>query len=309
MSSILATLRQPEHTGEQRCWPCTVTNGVILAALVVVVARTRRRALAVVLAAVGGAVIALRGYLVPYTPRFAPRLVAWLPGDPFHLTDSVPPRPPVAPTSADEPGSSDAPDRPNSPNSLSEEGPDGEAVLTALLDAGILATDGESLVLTDEARERWRAEMRTLRGLEPEELAAAVCSVASTTDATVVESDDNWRDDDSRWVVLTDETGEIGRGVWLSWPVAIAETAAVRAFTEKLDHETRIGAARPLRMFLETCPVCDEPVSETTTLDCCGGLTTPKTGPQDVLACETCDEWLFTFPPAESDNESPERNS
>ncbi|HET7325522.1 MAG TPA: hypothetical protein VFJ06_14435 [Halococcus sp.] len=291
VSSVLSALRRPEHTGERRCWPCTLLNGVLLALAVVAVARTRRRALAICLGVVGTATIALRGYLVPYTPLFAPRFAARLPGDPFHLDDSALSRLPDGPATLDGPQQLDGPDV---SGSLSDEGPDGEAVLAALLDAGILTTDGESLVLTDDARARWRAEMCALRGLEPDALSSAIRAVAPTADATIV------TDDEQRWVVLTDETGEIGRGVWLSWPVAIAETAAVRAFADELDPETAIGAARPLRMFLEICPVCDEPVHETTTLDCCGGLSTPKTGPQDVLACEACDEWLFTFPPTES---------
>ncbi|PSQ47158.1 hypothetical protein BRD15_07560 [Halobacteriales archaeon SW_6_65_15] len=52
--------------------------------------------------------IALRGYLVPFTPRFAPRLVSQLPVDPFHATGRrVGARPADAPDSPGEVRSSE----------------------------------------------------------------------------------------------------------------------------------------------------------------------------------------------------------
>lgn len=70
-------LRQPAYTGENRCTPCTLLNVAIAAVLVVAattlaLSRTDRVGAAVVgtaLAAVSGATIYLRGYLVPGTPR------------------------------------------------------------------------------------------------------------------------------------------------------------------------------------------------------------------------------------------------
>ncbi|SFS69967.1 hypothetical protein [Halostagnicola kamekurae] len=70
-------LRQPDYTGENRCTPCTLLNVAIAAVLVaaattVALSRTDRVGAAVLgtaLAAVSGAAIYLRGYLVPGTPR------------------------------------------------------------------------------------------------------------------------------------------------------------------------------------------------------------------------------------------------
>ncbi|WP_050051856.1 hypothetical protein [Halostagnicola sp. A56] len=70
-------LRQPDYTGKNRCTPCTLLNVAIAAVLVVAattlaLSRTDRVGAAVVgtaLAAVSGAAIYLRGYLVPGTPR------------------------------------------------------------------------------------------------------------------------------------------------------------------------------------------------------------------------------------------------
>jgi hypothetical protein len=69
---LLDALRQPEHTGEYRCTPCTVVNSVIAvvlaAALAVLWLPAGVLALAVSLAANH-----LRGYLVPGTPELTRR--------------------------------------------------------------------------------------------------------------------------------------------------------------------------------------------------------------------------------------------
>ena len=90
MNSIRAAVRRPEYTGERRCWPCTVLNSTILAVVCGLLAVTHRRVSALGVGVVGTAAIVLRGYVVPYTPRFAPRLVGWLPIDPFHTADATP---------------------------------------------------------------------------------------------------------------------------------------------------------------------------------------------------------------------------
>jgi hypothetical protein len=49
-------------------------------------------------------------------------------------------------------------------------------------------------------------------------------------------------------------------------------------------------------MFAETCPACGGPVVETTVGACCGGTSGVYDSPETaVLACDDCDERLFTF--------------
>jgi hypothetical protein len=78
LPSALDRVRRPEHTGENRCWPCTGVN-VVLAAVAAGVVATRAVALAAVAFALSLSVVELRGYLVPYTPaltaRYAPASV------------------------------------------------------------------------------------------------------------------------------------------------------------------------------------------------------------------------------------------
>ena len=77
--SFLTDFRNPEHTGENRCWPCTAVNVAIVGVASAVLFPVSP-VLSVVAAAVGLLLVVVRGYVIPGTPRFAPRLVARLPG-------------------------------------------------------------------------------------------------------------------------------------------------------------------------------------------------------------------------------------
>lgn len=265
-------LRRPEYTGENRCWPCTVVNVVLVACAAAVVAVVSPF-LALLLAAGGGGAIALRGYVVPYTPRFAPRLIERLPWDPFHAEEGA-----IAPT---EPGS------------LATEDVDPEALLDALLEADVLEADGERIVLEKRFHGRWREEMRALRERSNEELVAAARDASEVASAAETVEDRRGR----THVVLSDGTDDPMAKSWLTRPVAVAETAAVRALSETpLSRKETTLAAGLLRMFLEECPVCDAPVHRTSESMCCGGGRTGSRPPRDVLACEECGDRLYTFP-------------
>lgn len=261
MRETLAALYRPEYTGERRCWPCTVLNAGLLALACTFVAFVSPAA-AVAAGVVGAVAITYRGYLVPYTPRFAPHLVAALPGE-FY--------PPAAPETSD---------------SLSA-GSNGELVVATLVESGVVIPDGDTLHLSREFREYWREEMASLRADTETltETAVAVAPTASESELVDVAGDE--------WVVLTDHSDSIAGERWLSRPVAIAETAAVSALANDLPSEC-VAAARPLRMFLERCPVCEGVVEETTAAACCGGP--GPSGPDEVLACPSCETRLFTFP-------------
>ena len=307
-ADVLDALRRPAHTGARRCVPCTLLNLGLLAACTAVLARRNRRPLAVALAAVGTSAVWLRGYVVPYTPRFAPQVVAALPipEEMFHPGDArdVP----------DGPGSLADADLGSVPRPLrderendqrrddgervdgerSDDAMNGDAVLAALVDAGVLVPEGDSLSLAAEAREHWEREIDSLNSLPSAELAAEIEeSVPTVTDTRVVDGDSS--SERSRWIALGDGSA-VATESWLSRPVAIAELATLHALDAfDLAPETRLAAARPLRMFLRRCPDCGGPVEETTTATCCGGVTSPRMGPRDVLACGECDERLFTF--------------
>ncbi|PSP75995.1 hypothetical protein BRC86_02480 [Halobacteriales archaeon QS_3_64_16] len=297
IADVLDKLRRPASTGANRCLPCTALNLGVLAAGVAALAYRKRRFTALALAASGASAIWFRGYFVPYTPRFAPRLVAALgveeffharderdayetPGGPGSIGDSYDPQ--------------DALGRSPDDGERDTE-PDGDAVLTMLLESGIVRPDGEDLSLAPEVREDWRAEIDSLNSLASPALGAELeASLPTITETRVI--DDERAEREGRWIAFGDGGG-IASESWLSRPIAIGELAAIRALEAfDLPLETRLAAARPLRMFLSTCPDCGGRVEASTTATCCGGLASPRQGPQDVLACTGCNERLFTFP-------------
>jgi hypothetical protein len=324
-------------------------NVVLVLGAAVAVARRRRLAALPVLL-VGTALVYIRGYVVPGTPWFAPRLVAALPlpydpfehdvpgrepprevpsgsdplaepgadaatngaegratgsaSDPRYLGDSgleghdgdLEEEPEGAPRTTAEPdalgdfaeGASASNQRPPGADDAVE--PDGEAVLAALVEAGVVVADEERVAPDPEFRADWGAEMADLAALDTDELAEAVHEAAHAAESRVVS------DDHGEWVVLGNGSGGVEGRTWLPRPVAVAEAGAVRALSGwGLDRSTRLAAAGALRTFLETCPDCGAALSETTTAACCGGYTAPKEEPADVLFCPDCDVRLFTF--------------
>lgn len=262
--SAIDRIRRPEHTGPNRCWPCTVVNAVLLAVGALAVGALFPPAGAAV-AVLGAAAIWLRGYLVPGTPRFAPRLVAALP---FEFPGKAGDRP------ADAGGSVGG-----------EAEVDGDELIERLAAAGVLGADAERVTLDPAFEETWAEEQASLREASPADLAAALTAVApGDAEATAVGSDSEWYD--------------LGGGTWLSRPVAVAEVAAVRALEahSSLDPATRRAAAAPLRSFLERCPACGTDLVETDPRDCCGGGD-PRDEPEAVLACPDCNRQLFAFEP------------
>jgi hypothetical protein len=288
MRSLYDRLRNPSYTGERRCWPCTVTNALFLLLACAGLARRRSRDLATAVGVGGAVAIALRGYLVPYTPRFAPQLVAGLPGDIFH---------------AGAGGGREAPSESGSLGGDSDR-ESGEEVLAALLERDVVVAEDETVHLAEEFREAWREEMRDVRERDDSGLANALGAAAPEGTADVVEQDGGRFGTTKRWFVVSDGSGDPAREQWLNRPVAVAEAAAVRTLADWGDGTGRTDlpaarqaqAAGPLRTFLEACPVCDGPVEETTVVECCGGPGgTRADAPDEVLACGDCDARLYTF--------------
>ncbi|AUV82275.1 hypothetical protein C2R22_12000 [Salinigranum rubrum] len=280
MSRVFASIRRPEYTGKNRCWPCTALN-VALVFVGSVLVGLLSPFLGVLGLLSGLALVVLRGYVVPYTPEFAPRLVAALPVDlrfETHRTDGG--RASESLTGDDE--------------------ADGETLIRRLADAGVIAADESGdLFLAGETRRTWEAGMRRLRDASDEELGAATASAAPFPAEGSVEGD---------WVVVTrtadadeagvGEAGSDGEGdeVWLSRAHAIADTAAVAAMSDAVDARTAAQAAMPFRLFLETCPLCGGDTEETVVRECCGGTQGVYDNPETpVLACSECEELLYEF--------------
>jgi len=259
LSRRLPRLRRPAYTGTNRCWPCTVINAALVVALALALA-SFSRIVAVVALFAGGTLVALRGYVVPGTPRFAPKLVASLPLPvSFGHTD------------------------PGVDSGTLAGDVDPEAVLEHLIDCGVVRAGDTEVYLTDGFREAWEDRMADLRGGTDSELAKRVARAAG---------DDIEAQIHGERLLLAG-----GRDVWLSRAVAIAETAAVETLAEwDVPQDLRGAAAQPLRTFVRTCPVCGGSVHETTLQNCCGGPGSVFDNPERAaLACADCDATVFVF--------------
>lgn len=265
----LDRLRRPEYTGERRCWPCTLLNLVLVGGLAGAVG-VRWLPVGLGVAAVGLALLALRGYVVPYTPQIAP----W-------LTDRLPFA--IGPEPAARPEALLAVDDP-------------DRLLGTLLEAGILLENGE-LRLDSAVEAEWGERMARLRGADDGDVAAAVAAAAPFEATGDVSG--------SRLLVA----GEGRRDVWLTRPVAIATAAGIETLVAHgLDRRVAAAAIDPLRLFLRRCPDCGEPTEESTVHNCCGGTKGVYDHPErEVLACRSCAAVLYEFPLA-GDGESAEES-
>ena len=270
MTALDAIVR-PEYTGDRRCWPCTVVNVGVVAALAAIVYVAGFPIAASALVAVGLLGVWARGYVVPYTPRFAPQLAAVLGvGDRFGHGGGQPENEGAGSLGIDAEPS---------------------AVVDVLLEAGVLDEDEGGLYLTESFRNRWREAMEPLREATDEQLADGVRGIREGVDVRV-ESNDR-----GTYVVVPAPGGNALHDAWLTRPVVIAEVAGVHALGGfGLDREARLAAVEPLRSFIEECPDCGGDVEETTTVDCCGGPAGTAANPDHVLACVDCDSRRFTFP-------------
>lgn len=246
------------YTGRNRCRPCTILNLALLGIAVVVTAPVSWIA-AAGLTLAGGAAIALRGYLIPYTPVLVPALTARLPWD-----------------ISKEPA-------PHGDASFAAADVDGEAVLEALLAADVLRGEAD-LVLDDTFRTEWHEQIEQVCDGD-----VATALEATLPDATVERYD--WRGNE--WFALEGPGSGVESQATLARPVAIADVAAVRALTDRgVPIEAACGATRPLRQYLSICPVCDRDLAVTNAA-CCGGY--GPDGPDQVLACEACETQFFAL--------------
>ncbi|MFD1597890.1 hypothetical protein [Halobellus rarus] len=303
--SHLASLRRPEHTGENRCWPCTVVNVALLGALSAALF-SLSSLLSVLVAAVGLLLVGLRGYLIPGTPRFAPRIVARVPGGDalFHGTDA----PAASGTLSADGGASEdgseetagsgSTDRPGEVGGPGDSGTtggpadsDGGDLLDRLVAAGVLAIDGDTIVPTAAFEAEWHAEMEEFRGLETEALADAALEVSPAAAADAVSQDGE------EWVALAPHAdANAVEETWLSRPVAVAEVGGARAAAAFVDDDaTALAAAQTCRMFLDDCPECGTELERGNEMDCCGGHTGPNDVPRETLFCPSCEVRLYTF--------------
>jgi hypothetical protein len=253
-------LRRPEHTGENRCLPCTVVN--------LVIAAVAGLALAVLQPVAGGVVfvlsvvvIYLRGYLVPGTPTLTRR---YLPVRVLELFGKRPgERRPGAIEDAADPAERDdgSPGEETVESSEESDSTDDEGLVFVedttefLFDAGIVreCDDSDDLRLTGWFRDAWEDRLPQFTGAE----AAQVDRLAGMLDV----DPDTLEVSEVGEAIVVERDGE-GIGNWISRTAFAADMAADAVLEERIEGWSSIHAGQrsdmlaPLRGFLQTCPLC-----------------------------------------------------
>jgi hypothetical protein len=263
---LLSTVRQPEYTGENRCWACTVANtGIAVVASVALWALLAfpaglgawsvPAAAALFVVSIGS--IWLRGYLVPGTPTLTKR---YFPDRVLRWFDQAP-----------EPRRSAA----------------DIDVERELMDAGVLeeCENVDDLCLDDAFADAWRARIETVRD---DEVSPELLRDFFPVDVADLEFD--VRED----AVMARRDGTLV-AQWESDAALIADASAADVFHDRYEEwdtytfDAQFELVGGLRLFLERCPTCDGPIAfgEEVVESCCREI--------EVVAmrCEDCGARLF----------------
>lgn len=272
--SALARIRNPEHTGENRCVPCTIVNVTLAAGASALVGNVSRKGGA---AAFAGslAAIGLRGYLVPGTPTLTKR---YLPAPILEHFDAHP---------LEEPD--EEPEELTSETIEEYERQRERAVDPErfLLEVGAVEVRENDLGFTDDLADRIDDRLRALPDdpLEPH----LVAELYGLEPAAVTIADRSY------------PAVRIGRRIhkWPSTAALLADLATHRALEgltdqwEEVPQAQRIELLEVLRSFRERCPSCKGPITltEDTVDSCC------QTYAVHALNCDGCGQPLLEFDP------------
>lgn len=236
LRSTAGSVRRPEYTGENRCWPCTTVNVVLAGAAAAAIAVV---AVEVALVAFGGALAAiwLRGYLVPGTPELTRR---YLPERVLALFGK---RPQDSPSAGIDPE-------------------------TYLLDAGALVeVPGGEYAFSPAFEEAW---WERLAAMDEEPDAAAITDLTALDDATSLATE--WRGD--AFVALADGERIGDRESRAAFRADVASERVLadsRADWRTMPLAHRSDVLGALRLFVESCPSCEGVVTveEDVVESCC----------------------------------------
>ncbi len=261
---------QPEYTGANRCYPCTVVNIAIAAVVTLLVVGVAAWADFLLVGLSVGAIIAIgsvlliyfRGYLVPGTPALTKR---YLPARVLALFGK------------EQPNS----EQPNSEQPLDI---DPEAELRA---AGILepCETGDDLCLTDSFVNEWQSELERLDGTDIDRKSLHAVLDTGEGELTFEEYPGAFR--------ARIDGGLIG--TWESeaaFHADLASAAVLKSIYSNWNErpvEAKGQLLRAVRLFIDTCPACGEtPTFDAETVESCC-----STHEVAALSCDGCESRLF----------------
>jgi hypothetical protein len=281
VARVLERLRQPAHTGEDRCVPCTLVNLAItvmvtLGVLGAVLVSGRSPPVAALTSAVvfGLAIgtIVLRGYLVPGTPWLTQK---YLPEWVLRRFDKAPAETSVRSATADGDTAAE---------------PSAVAIERMLRTMGALTDcpNADDVCLTADFRTAWQEEIANIRDRDAAGLVADLAPVLGVDRDEIVVRD--WED---AWTAYVADR-QVGQ--WESHAAVLADVAAANELRERGgDHWASQSVIRRgqllqgLRVFLQHCPACGGVVTvgEETVSSCC------RSAAVVAVTCRDCGVRLF----------------
>jgi len=252
---LVTVTKDPQYTGANRCFPCTVVN-LIIAATIATLLGVFVPSLGLVFFAFAVATIWLRGYLIPGTPELTKQYFPeWL----LRWFGKAPPKP----TAADvDPGE-------------------------YLQQHAFIVEDEaiDDLVINPIIKEDWWVRVADLSAEQSDKAALSQFSDLPASELTL-----GWEDD--AYVARIDEERI---GSWESRSAFVADMAAHRVFASQTTDWDRLFVAQraeivgAFRLFIEQCPTCEGTVTmdQDVVESCCFRY--------DVIAgtCQGCGDRLF----------------
>lgn len=254
----LSNLKNPNYTGENRCWPCTAINVLIalISASALALYSTELAVIATILFLV---IIYFHGFLIPRTPvlteRYLPAQVLNLFGKPPTTSSTI--------VTLDEQEAADFPER-----------------FLGRAEILVSSPGRNDRCLDTEFAEGWREQVQTARenegakqtqltALAPPEVEGVSVEHHGTTSAPLLGVEEP---------VTTITATVDGRqiGMWGSETALLADIAAAAELRKtipewgQLDIKQRNRVLLSLRIFLERCPSCDASVELAQEDRCCG---------------------------------------
>ena len=279
---LLDRVRQPAHTGENRCLPCTVVNVAFAVALAVGVSLVWFPAGAATLVA-SLVAIALRGYLVPGTPALTKR---YLPDRVLRRFAKAPTTSAAAgafPENRERTGDPDAADDRQS-ESATDRTRDATVPESILWEAGVLVERADDVEIAPWFRENFREAAGEARD---EDLGESLATVVG------VDADDLELESYGQQISASVDGREVG--AWISRAALIADVATGQVLADavaswdELDVGTRGRALSASRNVLDVCPLCDGHVrpEDQVAESCCFDVHVIS------IRCQDCDALLF----------------
>lgn len=271
----LSNLKNPNYTGENRCWPCTAIN-VLIALISASALAPYSTELAVIAAILLLVIIYFHGFLIPRTPvlteRYLPAQVLNLFGKPSTTSSII--------VTLDEQEAADFSERFLSRADILVGSPGGNE---RCLDRGFAEGWQEQVQI---ARENEGAKQIQLTALAPPGVEGVSVEHHGTTSAPLLGVEEP---------VTTITATVDGRqiGMWGSEAALLADIAAAAELRKtipewgQLDIKQRSRVLLSLRIFLERCPSCDASVELSQEDRCCGHASLIK-----VQCCE-CDALIL----------------